>query len=408
MATSVYRDPYGIPHLRADSVDELAALQGSNAAWDRAWQIELARLRAVGEVSGALGADWLDWDVFARRARLADTASRCFARLDERTQRWLEAYVAGVNGRLEEGARRAPEFAAIGIRPGLWAPWSPIAVFLAQHILFANFPDKLWQAHVRETLGPEVMAWFLTDNPHAAGSNAYGLVGRLTATGLPLIAGDPHRYLDLPGVYQQVRLACPDFDVVGLAFPGVPGVPHFGHAGSVAWAITNAMADYQDLFREELRRDRDGVWAREADGWSRCEVHIEQIPVRDGAVVRVEAIETIRGPVIIGGPGEPAYSLRTPTRVEADAGFRTLLPLLHARIAEDVTAAFEHWVEPVNAVITADDGGKVLRRLAGRVPLRPVREHAGAGPGVAAEVGMVRRVCGDADQRGRGHRDQRQ
>jgi penicillin amidase len=91
VSTSVYRDPYGIPHLRADSVDELAALQGSNAAWDRAWQIELARLRAVGEVSGALGADWLDWDVFARRARLADTAGPCFARLDERTPRWLEA-----------------------------------------------------------------------------------------------------------------------------------------------------------------------------------------------------------------------------------------------------------------------------------------------------------------------------
>ena len=112
-----------------------------------------------------------------------------------------------------------------------------------------------------------------------------------------------------------------------------------GHAGSVAWAITNAMADYQDLFREELRRDRDGVWAREVDGWSRCEVRIEQIPVRHDAVVNLEAIETVRGPVIIGGPGEPTYSLRTPTRVEADAGFRTLLPLLHAKTAADVTAA---------------------------------------------------------------------
>jgi penicillin amidase len=37
-----------------------------------------------------------------------------------------------------------------------------------------------------------------------------------------------------------------------------------------------------------------------------------------------------------------------------------------------VAAAFEHWVEPVNAVIAADVGGKVLRRLAGRVPLRPI------------------------------------
>ena len=52
--------------------------------------------------------------------------------------------------------------------------------------------------------------------------------------------------------------------MVGLAFPGVPGLPHFGHAGPVAWAITNAMADYQDLYREQLRRDGDAALVREA------------------------------------------------------------------------------------------------------------------------------------------------
>ena len=372
MADAVFRDPYGIPHLRADSVDELATLQGSNAAEDRAWQIELARLRALGEASSVLGADWLDWDVFARRARLADTARRCLDRLDQRTRCWLAAYAAGVNERRQAGARRAPEFAALGHRPGLWQPWIPIAVFLAEHILFANFPDKLWQEHVRDALGTEVLEWFLTDNPHRAASNAYALSGRLTASGLPLVAGDPHRYLDLPGVYQQVRLACPEFDVVGLAFPGVPGVPHFGHAGSVAWAITNAMADYQDLFVEELRAESGEVWSREADGWAPCAVTVERIAVRDAGVLEIEVVETARGPVIVGGSGERAYSLRTPARVDAAAGVETMLALLHARTADEVIAAFENWVEPIDAVITADTGGRVRTRLAGRVPVRPV------------------------------------
>jgi penicillin amidase len=373
VASAVFRDSYGIPHLRADSVDELAALQGSNAAEDRAWQIELARLKALGEVSSVLGVEWLDWDVFARRARLADTARRCLDRLDERTSRWLAAYTEGVNDRSAAGARRAPEFGALGHRPGHWEPWTPIAVFLAEHILFANFPDKLFQAHVRDALGPEVVEWFLTDNPHRAASNAYGLSGQLTASGLPLVAGDPHRYLDLPGVYQQVRLACPDFDVVGLAFPGVPGVPHFGHAGSVAWAVTNAMADYQDLFIEELRTDWDGIWSREAEGWAPCAVSSERIAVRDSGWLEIEAVETARGPVIIGGPGERTYSLRTPARVEAVAGFDAMLALLHARTAGDVLTAFDHWVEPIDAVITADSAGNVRTRLAGLVPRRAVQ-----------------------------------
>ena len=80
----------------------------------------------------------------------------------------------------------------------------------------------------------------------------------------PFVAGDPHRLVELPGVYQQIRLACPEFDVVGLAFAGVPGTPHFAHAGEVAWGITNAMADCHDVFVEELRRSPEGVESREA------------------------------------------------------------------------------------------------------------------------------------------------
>ena len=90
--------------------------------------------------------------------------------------------------------------------------------------------------------------------------------------------------IELPSVYQQVRLACPEFDVVGLAFPGVPGVQHFGHAGGVAWAVTNAMADYQDLYVEQIRRSPDDrVEVRYRAGWEPAQAHTETIAVRGGA-----------------------------------------------------------------------------------------------------------------------------
>ena len=114
-----------------------------------------------------------------------------------------------------------------------------------------------------------------------SGSNAWAVHGSLRA-GAPLVAGDPHRLLELPGVYQQVRLACPEFDAVGFAFPGVPGLPHFGHAGHAAWGITNAMADYQDLFAEELRRTASGIEARGPPGWE---------PARPGETVLVRGAE---------------------------------------------------------------------------------------------------------------------
>ncbi|HSV38752.1 MAG TPA: penicillin acylase family protein [Nocardioidaceae bacterium] len=351
MTFELFRDDYGIPHVRADSVNDLGFGQGHTAAMDRAWQLDLERLRAEGRVAELVGQPGVEWDTFARRARIEHTARRAFSRLSDETRAFVSAFADGVNAGLEA----APEHEALKATPGRWQHWTPVSVFLAQHLLFATYPSKLWRHQVRKHLGDEGLVWFGREGMPMSGSNAFAVTGSRTESGLPLIAGDPHRMFEAPNVYAQVHLACPEFDVVGFAFPGVPGIQHFAHAGSVAWAITNAMADYQDLYVEHL----DGTEER----------HTEQIDVRDGAAVEVEVIVTARGPVII--EGEETYSLRTPSYVCEDLGFEALLPLLRSKTAGDVDAAFAHWVEPVNNVVIADVHGEVLHRVAGKVPLRP-------------------------------------
>ncbi|MFD7391754.1 penicillin acylase family protein [Streptomyces sp. NPDC059852] len=389
MTGEIFRDAWGIPHLRADGVDELARVQGRVTALDRAWQLEVERHRARGTSASFLGAESLSWDVLVRRARLDDTARRCFAALERQdpgTARWIRAYVDGVNEGLAEGARRAPEFARTGLAPGSWEPWTPFGIWLSVHLLFAGFPAKLWREQALRHLGPEAAGLFATDGPGTSGSNGWLVSGERTRTGRAIIAGDPHRFIEEPGVYQQIHLSCPEFDVVGLAVPGVPGIAHFGHTGSVAWAITNAMADYQDLYRERLRRTGAGVEALDPDGvWRRAGRHTETVEVAGEDPVEVEVIETARGPVIVGGPeGLPggttagdredpplALALRHPPRVTEDLGFGALLPLLRARRVADVDRALDAWTEPVNVVQAADTEGGLLHRVAGKVPVRP-------------------------------------
>ncbi|MDH6215195.1 penicillin acylase family protein [Streptomyces pseudovenezuelae] len=329
MGTEIYRDAWGIPHLRAATALELARAQGEVTARDRAWQLETERHRLLGTSAAFLGPEAVPWDVFARRARLADTAKRCFTSLEERdpeTAEWVRAYVDGVNEGLaavaetsetsgeapnetvsadprSETAFAAPEFARAGLAPGRWEPWTPLGVWLATHILFAGFPAKLWREEAVRHLGEEAVGLFATDGPGTSGSNGWLVSGARTTTGHAVIAGDPHRFIEDPGVYQQIHLSCPEFDVVGLAVPGVPGIAHFGHTGTVAWAITNAMADYQDLYRERLRRTGAGIEALGPDGrWHRASRHTEVVEVAGESPIEVEVIETERGPVIAGGP----------------------------------------------------------------------------------------------------------
>ena len=315
----IYRDAYGVPHVRAGSVTDLAHGQGEVTARDRAWQLEWLRRRANGTTEEIFGEPGAEWDRFAHATLVAETAQRAHAALGEESRAFVAAYVAGVNEGLHADA---PELLELGIEPQPWPAWMPLAVFHAQHILFAGLGGRLWDRRVERVLGADA-ALLDHEGPMASGSNAWAVGGDRTASGMPMIGGDPHRVIEAPGVYQQIRLACDEFDVVGFAFPGVPGTPHFAHAGDVAWAITNAMADYQDLSDD---------------------------------------------------PADPEFEeglrLRNASTVLGDLGFEALLPLLRSRTVDDVDRALDHWVEPVNNAVIADRHGTVRYRLAGRVPVR--------------------------------------
>jgi penicillin amidase len=369
----IFRDSYGVPHVRATDVLDLARGQGHATARDRAWQLEYQRRRATGTAAEVLGVPQLGWDTWARRTRIVDTAQRALAGLGEETRAFVTAYVDGLNAGLHADA---PELGRLGIEPQPWEPWTPLAVFHAQHLLFASVPGKLWHHRARAVLGADE-ALLSRDPAYVSGSNAWAVGGARTATGKPLIGGDPHRVFESPGVYAQVRLAVDGasdgFDVFGFTFPGVPGVQHFAHAGAVAWAITNACGDYQDVYEESLDDVVDG--------------HEETIAVRGADPVTVEVLATERGPLFeVDRERGRGLSLRDAPTVLGDLGFDALLPLLRSRSVDDVDRALDAWVAPVNNVVIADRSGAVRFRNAGRVPVRDEANRRGIVPGRGADT----------------------
>ncbi|MCR5980139.1 penicillin acylase family protein [Gordonia jinghuaiqii] len=423
-ASEILRDAHGIPHVLAATPVGALYGQGRACAQDRRWQIEFMRLRAEGRTAEVFGESCVEWDTFARRAQLDAVAKRIFGASSDRTRALITAYVDGVNSTLGDFGDRgadsdAPELAALNHRPEAWQPWTPISVFIMHHVLFGRFTTKLFRLHACRTLGLDALRFwdfetrdldptmppmpdqaFLDEilaltEPSAprdpapavdlgdpmSGSNAWGVGAARSSTGSPIVAGDPHRFLELPGIYQQFHLAATEsdpagdmapFDVAGFAFAGVPGVPHFCQGDEIAWGITNAMGDYQDLYLERLSRDDAGVLVVEVPGGGRVEaaVHTEQITVRNAEPVAVEVITTPNGAIVFGGPDESfAMSLRSPMLSE-DVTFDAPLDLLFARTMADVEAALSSWTEPVNRAVIAHADGSVATHVAGRVPVR--------------------------------------
>lgn len=337
--------------VEADSVRELARRQGELTARSRGAQLEDDHVHVLADTGTA-------WDDVARRLLVAETARHAFDALDAESQDFFAAFAEGVEAGLADSDRRTAQ---------PWEPWTPLGVFHVHHVLFGALGHHLWRRHVTRTLGPAAVRALAHEVPAVSGSNAWAVGGDRTADGSPIIAADPHRLLHFPGVYQQVHLVAPGLDVVGLAIPGVPGVQHFGHTGSVAWAITNAMADTQDLVDVLLRDDAaDGsVEADLGEGW-------EPADLVDGAV------RTRLGPVLVGSPAEGSgIVVRSAVHVARDLGLGAVLPLLRSRTAADVDRALDAWVDPVNDVLVADTEGTVLRRVAGLVPRRVAGDWLG-------------------------------
>ena len=116
------RDAYGIPHIRASSIEDAYFGLGFAHAQDRLWQMEMSRRIAAGRLSEIVGASGLDTDRFLRTLGVRRAAEASLAKLDPATRRVLDAYAAGVNAFLATRPVLPPEFWILRVAPEPWTP----------------------------------------------------------------------------------------------------------------------------------------------------------------------------------------------------------------------------------------------------------------------------------------------
>lgn len=124
----IVTDPHGIPHIHAQSLDDLYFAWGYVTARERLWQIAHNRAAARGERWRWMGNDVLRSDGAAELMQFRDYANRLWAREqhDPNVGPALTRYADGVNAwieRCERGAAPWPvEFRALGVTPERWRP----------------------------------------------------------------------------------------------------------------------------------------------------------------------------------------------------------------------------------------------------------------------------------------------
>ena len=404
----IYRDEWGIPHIRAHSVHDAFVAQGYVHAMDRFWQMDASRKQMEGRWAEWVGAAGLPADRLARRLGAGAASRRDYQALGAEARAMVDAYTTGVNAYLQTHPAPA-EYQLVASAPEPWQAWHCIAAMRQRGYLMGSLWYKLWRAAAvgivsTEDLvklryddggsdrlcippGTDARRWMAsladlrepiralsllgTRADVGGGSNNWALAPSRTTTGRPILAGDPHRAFELPGMYAQLHLHCEEFDTIGFTIPGVPCFPHFGHNAHVAWGVTHANADLHDLYVEQFDSG-DPTRYRHRGDWLQAATTTEDIKVRGGALAPVEIVTTIHGPVVAGDPARgAAVTLKSVQFFDVDRSFDCLLPMLRAGSVDALFHAVRGWGLIDHNLVAADTGGHIGHLVRAVVPRRP-------------------------------------
>jgi penicillin amidase len=398
----VRRDRWGVPHIEAEDREDLYFAQGFCHAQDRLWQMDFYRRAVRGRVAEMAGPEGLPIDRLMRTLGIRRVAEEEEAALDPELRGLLERFCEGVNRAAAKAP--APPFEMQLLRLS-FEPWRPVDILslgkLLAFGLSTNWERELLRADMLRELGPELTArldpTYPADNPivtqeawsgdgtaiveqidkvrrsmglaaEASGSNNWAVSGSLSATGSPLIAGDPHLPPSMPGIWYEVGLRRGERFVRGASMPGMPGV-YMGQNNDVCWTFTNVMADVQDLFVERIEGDRYLF----EDEWRPLRTVREEIAVKgrpEPEVLEVRA--THHGPIVneaLGADEAEPLALSWQTLSEPTA-FTGMFALLEIESGPQLVESLRGHTSPASNLIWADRHGSIGYKLIGRLPLR--------------------------------------
>lgn len=339
----IHWDEFGVPHIFAETEQDLYYALGYVHAQDRLWQMTLSQIMAEGRFAEFFGneEELINLDKYQRTLGFWKTAEQLVDTLNQKERQVLNAYSNGVNAFVDGNKNRLPvEFSLADMEPLQWTPvrslavsrlmgwelnmswWSEVTYqYLKENLspqqfdqLQLRFPDDApttlddeeslkYSAALMPMLKQEMQKRSLleTEGTHV-GSNAWVVDGTKTETGYPLLAGDPHLGLDMPGKWYEVHLNLNGKNVSGATLTGVPAVI-IGQNDHMAWSFTSIMSDDTDFFLEQIDPNDRGRYIVDSldngeAAYQSFEKVREIIKVKDGDDQSFEIRYTKHGPVI--------------------------------------------------------------------------------------------------------------
>ncbi len=397
-------DQWGVPHITANSENDLYQALGYVHAKDRLFQMELMRRLSQGRLAEIFGEKLLETDQLFRTLGIHQYAKEYVQKQDKSTAAWaaIEAYIAGVNAYVAQNPHLLEsDLLGFKIQPFTAEDSISVSGYLAYSFAMGMKSEPIYEFMAQE-LGPEYLALFDLDWTATSkqaylnkktfkslvklamvsnmpdgfmqyeGSNAWAISGERTQSGKPILASDPHIAFSIPGAWYEAHLKTEKFELYGHHQVLVP-VALMGHNQHLGWGVTMFQNDDMDFYLEEINPENPQQ-VKYKGQWQPLKTRDEIINVKGAESVLLTVRETAHGPIIndvFKGNGEQPVSLWW-------AFTQTPNPLISAfyemNHATDINA-FEQGVAKIHSpglnIMYADTAGNIAWWAAALIPKRP-------------------------------------
>ena len=360
---TIRRDSLGVPHILAASEEAAAFGFGYAQAEDHALAIVRRMIAARGEGAKHFGEEAVEGDLDMAQFDNIGAARRGLATISPLFRRIVSSYAAGVNRYLELHRAELPEWAGpITAADVLANSRSGAANALAGETIARRLREKYGAAP--PSVEPRE---YVDDSP---GSNAFALSGRRTASGRPILLGNPH--LSWSSLYWEAHVRVPGrIDFYGSTLVGIP-VLRAGFNDRLAFVTTNNAPDLDDVYALELDPERPDHYR--LDGRSQpLTARVVTIPVRSSDGTFREERRTFWdspiGPVVYR-TADRAFVVKS-SRLEAHRYHEGFYVLSKARSLDEWLAGIRLNLVPTSNFTYADADGNILYQWNGQLPVRP-------------------------------------
>ncbi|TYP94902.1 penicillin amidase [Fodinibius salinus] len=413
---NIHWDSRGVPHIYAESKHDLYYSLGYVHAQDRLWQMTLSQMAIEGRFAEFLGKKMVPYDKLQRTIGFWRTAKKIEKTLSDSTRRQLQAYTDGVNSYIQKNPKSLPiQFSLTGMEPIQWTITHSIALTrLMAWDLNLAWKSELTYAYLSEQLSRNKFSDLLPDTNFVAGhsvpshsdrwaqslmpiiqkdeqlnkmlgkqgshlgSNAWAVSGQKSADSAPLLAGDPHLGINIPGKWYEAHLNLNGRNLSGATLAGAPIVV-LGQNEQLGWSLTNVMLDDTDFYQEAVDPQNKNRYAVDSlDGnaiYEKFEYQQEVLKIKNADDTVFTRKVTNHGPVISDIFTEQNYidnrviTMRW-TGHEVSHEIEALLGMNWATSFSEFRQEASKFKAPAQNVVYADTAGNIARLTLGKVPKR--------------------------------------